>query len=91
MIPEGEGEGDPEDSSCGRSSARRQQRVVLRTGALVKAVDGYDPGRGHAVRIGLEPLDSFTALSVDVETPGEDGGFALAGLLGERDAGSIWS
>ncbi|MER6210051.1 hypothetical protein [Streptomyces sp. NPDC001642] len=42
-------------------------------------------------RVGLEPLDSFTALSVDVETPGEDGGFALAGLLGERDAGSIWS
>ncbi|MFD4874405.1 SigB/SigF/SigG family RNA polymerase sigma factor [Streptomyces sp. NPDC058420] len=124
---------------------------------LVKAVDGYDPGRGHAfesyavptvtgeikrhfrdhmwalhvprrvqelrnrvriavrelsgagsgadrcpgvaeiaeyahlseedVRIGLEALDSFTALSLDAETPGEDGGFTLAGLLGERDAG----
>ncbi|MFE9764081.1 SigB/SigF/SigG family RNA polymerase sigma factor [Streptomyces sp. NPDC005808] len=39
------------------------------------------------VRIGLEALDSFAALSLDAGTPGEDAGMTLAGLLGECDAG----
>ncbi|MFG2785343.1 SigB/SigF/SigG family RNA polymerase sigma factor [Streptomyces prunicolor] len=39
------------------------------------------------VQAGLEALDSFTALSLDAETPGEDPGMTLAGLLGENDAG----
>jgi RNA polymerase sigma-B factor len=39
------------------------------------------------VRAGLEALDSFAALSLDAESPGEDTGLTLAGLLGERDAG----
>jgi len=39
------------------------------------------------VRVGLEALDSFTALSLDTETSKEGGGLTLAGLLGECDAG----
>ncbi|MET7568248.1 SigB/SigF/SigG family RNA polymerase sigma factor [Streptomyces sp. NPDC005492] len=39
------------------------------------------------VRAGLEALDSFTALSLDAESPGEESGMTLAGLLGECDAG----
>ncbi|MET7486723.1 SigB/SigF/SigG family RNA polymerase sigma factor [Streptomyces sp. NPDC005538] len=39
------------------------------------------------VRAGLEALDSFTALSLDAESPGEDSGMTLAGLLGECDSG----
>ncbi|WP_328685790.1 SigB/SigF/SigG family RNA polymerase sigma factor [Streptomyces sp. NBC_00343] len=39
------------------------------------------------VQAGLEALDSFTTLSLDAETPGEDAGMTLVGLLGEWDAG----
>jgi RNA polymerase sigma-B factor len=39
------------------------------------------------VRAGLEALDSFTALSLDAEMPGESDGMTLAGLLGELDTG----
>jgi RNA polymerase sigma-B factor len=39
------------------------------------------------VRTGLEALDSFAALSLDAEAPGEDAGMTLAGVLGERDTG----
>jgi RNA polymerase sigma-B factor len=39
------------------------------------------------VRAGLEALDSFTALSLDAESPGGEAGMTLAGLLGECDSG----
>jgi RNA polymerase sigma-B factor len=39
------------------------------------------------VRIGLEALDSFTALSLDAELPGSDDGYALGDVLGEPDSG----
>ena len=39
------------------------------------------------VRAGLEALDSFAALSLDAEAPGDEGNMTLAGLLGERDTG----
>jgi RNA polymerase sigma-B factor len=146
------------DRIAGRYRGKGEDLEDLRQVAalgLVKAVDGYDPERGHAfesyavptvtgeikrhfrdhmwalhvprrvqelrnrVRIalrelsataperrpgvaeiaeytqlseedvcaGLEALDSFTALSLDAESPGEDPGMTLAGVLGERDVG----
>ena len=39
------------------------------------------------VRAGLEALDSYAALSLDAESPGEDAAVTLADLLGEWDAG----
>ncbi|WP_406176456.1 SigB/SigF/SigG family RNA polymerase sigma factor [Streptomyces sp. NBC_00996] len=39
------------------------------------------------VRIALEALDSFAALSLDAELPGSEDGYALADALGEFDVG----
>ncbi|MCQ9177854.1 RNA polymerase sigma factor SigF [Streptomyces sp. IBSBF 2953] len=37
------------------------------------------------VRTGLEALESFTALSLDAELPGGDGGYSLTDTMGEAD------
>ncbi|MFI5820677.1 RNA polymerase sigma factor SigF [Streptomyces rishiriensis] len=37
------------------------------------------------VRTGLEALESFTALSLDAELPGGDGGYSLTDAMGEAD------
>ncbi|MFD0318312.1 RNA polymerase sigma factor SigF [Streptomyces flavalbus] len=36
-------------------------------------------------RVGLEALESFSALSLDAELPGSDGGFSLSDALGSTD------
>jgi RNA polymerase sigma-B factor len=75
---------------------RNRVRIALRelsaTGSdrrpSVAEIAEYAQLSEEDVQAGLEALDSFTALSLDAETPGgEDAGMTLAGLLGECDAG----
>lgn len=74
---------------------RNRVRVALRdlsgTGSdrrpTIAEIAEYAQLSEEDVRAGLEALDSFTALSLDAETPGEDAGMTLAGVLGEWDAG----
>jgi RNA polymerase sigma-B factor len=80
---------------------RRVQELRNRVRIALRDLSAKGPGRrpGIAeiaeytqlseddVRAGLEALDSFAALSLDAEAPGEDAGMTLAGVLGERDTG----
>ncbi|WP_406460376.1 SigB/SigF/SigG family RNA polymerase sigma factor [Streptomyces sp. NBC_01622] len=80
---------------------RRVQELRNRVRVALRDLSAEGPGRRPTVaeiaeyaqlseedvRAGLEALDSFAALSLDAETPGEDAGMTLVGLLGERDAG----
>jgi RNA polymerase sigma-B factor len=82
---------------------RRVQELRNRVRIAIRELSGSEAGAGRRpgvaeiaeyadlseedVCVGLEALDSFTALSLDAETQTEDGGLTLAGLLGECDAG----
>ncbi|MGW2936468.1 RNA polymerase sigma factor SigF [Streptomyces sp. NPDC001156] len=80
---------------------RRVQDLRNRVRVAAKELSQETPGRGptvaeiaeHAhlseddVRIGLEAMDSFTALSLDAEVAGSDDGYALGDALGESDSG----
>ncbi|MDT0464264.1 SigB/SigF/SigG family RNA polymerase sigma factor [Streptomyces gibsoniae] len=80
---------------------RRVQDLRNRVRTAAKEISQETPGRGptvaeiaeHAhlseedVRVGLEAMDSFTALSLDAEVAGSDDGYALGDALGEADSG----
>ncbi|XUL85976.1 SigB/SigF/SigG family RNA polymerase sigma factor [Streptomyces galilaeus] len=74
---------------------RNRVRVALQelsaTGAErrpgIAEIAAYTQLSEEDVRAGLEALDSYAALSLDAESPGEDATVSLADLLGEWDAG----
>ncbi len=74
---------------------RNRVRVALQdlsaTGAErrpgIAEIAAYTQLSEEDVRAGLEALDSYAALSLDAESPGEDAAVTLADLLGEWDAG----
>ncbi len=76
-----------------RNTVRTALRDLSATGAgsdrrpSVAEIAAYAQLSEEDVRAGLEALDSYTALSLDAESSGEDAGVTLAGLLGEWDAG----
>ena len=74
-----------------RNRVREALRDLSATGAGrrpgVAEIAEYAQLSEEDVRAGLEALDSYTALSLDAESPGEDSGVTLVGLLGEWDAG----
>ncbi|MEV7073916.1 RNA polymerase sigma factor SigF [Streptomyces sp. NPDC093990] len=72
-----------------------RNRVRLASQDLAQTVPGHGPTVAeiaeHAnmseedVLVGLEALDSFTALSLDAELPGSEDGYSLADALGSAD------
>ncbi|MER6129796.1 SigB/SigF/SigG family RNA polymerase sigma factor [Streptomyces sp. NPDC001795] len=80
---------------------RRVQDLRNRVRTAVKEIAQAAPGQGPTlaeiaehthlseddVRVGLEAMDSFTALSLDAEVAGSDDGYALGDALGESDSG----
>ncbi|MEU9207247.1 RNA polymerase sigma factor SigF [Streptomyces sp. NPDC048415] len=80
---------------------RRVQDLRNRVRAALKELSQTIPGRRPTiaeiaecaqlseddVRVALEALDSFAALSLDAELPGSEDGYALSDALGEPDPG----
>ncbi|MFD1656771.1 SigB/SigF/SigG family RNA polymerase sigma factor [Streptomyces caeni] len=80
---------------------RRVQDLRNRVRSAVKDIAQDTPGHGPTVaeiaerthlseddvRVGLEAMDSFTALSLDAEVAGSNDGYALGDALGEADTG----
>ncbi|MFE9997228.1 RNA polymerase sigma factor SigF [Streptomyces avermitilis] len=74
-----------------------RNRVRVAAKELSQTVPGHEPTvteiAEHAqlseddVQIGLEAMDTFTALSLDAELPGSDDGYALSDALGGPDSG----
>ncbi|WP_406463841.1 SigB/SigF/SigG family RNA polymerase sigma factor [Streptomyces sp. NBC_01622] len=74
-----------------RNRVRAALRDLSASGAELRPgiaeIAAYAQLSEEDVRAGLEALDSYAALSLDAESPGEDVGATLGGLLGEWDAG----
>jgi RNA polymerase sigma-B factor len=70
-----------------RSAAKDLSQTTPGRRPTVAEIAEYARMSEDDVRIGLEALDSFTALSLDAELPGSDDGYALGDALGEPDAG----
>ncbi|MEU8588846.1 SigB/SigF/SigG family RNA polymerase sigma factor [Streptomyces sp. NPDC048664] len=80
---------------------RRVQDLRNRVRTAMKEMSQEPPGRGPTVaeiaayaqlseddvRVGLEAMESFTALSLDAEVSGSDDGYALGDALGDSDSG----
>src|SRR5690349_6581247 len=80
---------------------RRVQDLRNRVRSAAKEIAQETPGHGPTVaeiaeqahlseddvRVGLEAMDSFTALSLDAEVSGSDDGYALGDALGDSDSG----
>jgi len=80
---------------------RRVQDLRNRVRSAVKEIAQETPGHSPTVaeiaehtqldeddvRVGLEAMDSFTALSLDAEVTGSDDGYVLGDALGESDSG----
>ncbi|MEU6064360.1 MULTISPECIES: RNA polymerase sigma factor SigF [Streptomyces] len=72
-----------------RNRVRFACRDLSQTGAgprpTVAEIAEYANLSEEDVRVGLEALDSFTALSLDAELPGSGDGYSLADALGSAD------
>ncbi|UXY30995.1 RNA polymerase sigma factor SigF [Streptomyces sp. HUAS TT20] len=72
-----------------RNRVRFACRDLSQTGAgprpAVAEIAEYTDLSEDDVRVGLEALDSFTALSLDAELPGSGDGYSLADALGSAD------
>jgi RNA polymerase sigma-B factor len=80
---------------------RRVQDLRNRVRTAAKEIAQATPGRSPTVteiadhtqlseddvRVGLEAMDSFTALSLDAEVAGSEDGYALGDVLGDSDSG----
>lgn len=70
-----------------RSACQELSQVIPSRPATTAEIAEHTGMTEDEVLVGLDALDSFTALSLDAELPGTEDGYALSDTLGKPDPG----